>query len=547
MTTDNLQADDRLLIRQDLRLIQNVALRTDTFVIGRSPSCDIRLDHPDVSATHARLHRAGDGWRITDNDSARGMRVNGRKTGEAMLVPGDVVDIRPFSMNFLGGETAGDSRTVDRSITLTGAGLRTTLVRDTRDPGVVIQQRLEDLYAMARLILARKENGSFWQIIHAALQRCLAADRCVLVGIDDDEGIYRLAPRARPSVDEGPLGVSRSVLRDTIEAGHGMLIEHVTQDARYAGAQSLVDSRSGSVICVPVVVGGKARAVVYADRQMSRVPFQTADLDFAMAAVDLAATAVSMDELQAQTRELSRIRGRIDVGREMQKMLLPDPIPQPAWGEVAALNYPADQMSGDIFDVQLDAQGRLMMSLADVSGKGVPAAFVTAILQGSFRQALAAHDDLVDVIRSVNSALDKSSPADCFATMVVCRWSADGSEVEIVNAGHHAPLWLSASGKVDAYPERVGIPLGILPDWPDGSVRRDARDDMALVLSSDGITEGANSDGDEFGLERMAEMLGSLADLNAGEIAQSLTECVRTFCLPAEPADDITLVVAKRT
>ncbi len=547
MNAEQPRAFDRLMIRQDLRLVQTVPLRTDALVIGRAATCDVRLAHPDVSPVHARLHRRDDGWRIIDNDSARGMRVNGRKTSEARLVAGDVVDIRPFSMNFLGREDSDDSRATDRSITLTGAGLRTTLIRDTRDPGIVIQQRLEDLYAMARLILARKENGSFWQIIHAALQRCLAADRCVLVGVDDDEGLYRLAPRARPTADEGPLGISRSVLRDTVEAGHGMLIEQVTQDARYAGAQSLVDSRSGSVICVPVVVGGKARAVVYADRQMSRVPFHPADLDFAMAAVDLAATAVSMDELQAQTRELSRIRGRIDVGREMQKMLLPDPIPQPAWGEVAALNYPADQMSGDIYDVQLDAQGRLVMSLADVSGKGVPAAFVTAILQGSYRQALAAHDDLVDVIRSVNSALDKSSPADCFATMVVCRWSADGSEVEIVNAGHHAPLWLTTDGKVDAYPERVGIPLGILPDWPDGAVRRDARGDLALVLSSDGITEGANSDGDEFGLDRMAEMLGSLAALDTGEIAQSLTECVRTFCLPAEPADDITLVVAKRT
>ncbi len=547
MTADKTPAEDRLMIRQDLRWVETVPLRADRLVIGRSPICDIRLDHPDVSLIHAKLSRHDDGWSIIDNNSIRGMRVNGRKTGEASLVPGDVVDIRPFSMNFLGGEAADDSHAPDRSITLTGAGLRTTLVRDTRDPGVVIKQRLEDLYAMSRLILARKENGSFWQIIHAALQRCLAADRCVLVGIDDDEGIYRLAPRARPSAEEGPLGISRSVLRDTVQAGHGMLVEHVTQDARYAEAQSLVDSQSGSVICVPVIVGGKARAVVYADRQMSRVPFQPADLDFAMAAVDLAATAVSMDELQAQTRELSRIRGRIDVGREMQKMLLPDPIPQPSWGEVAALNYPADQMSGDIFDVQLDARGRLVMSLADVSGKGVPAAFVTAILQGSYRQALAAHDDLLDVIRTVNTALDKSSPADCFATMVVCRWSVDGNEVEIVNAGHHAPLWLHADGKVDAYPERVGIPLGILPDWPDGSVHRDASDDLALVLSSDGITEGANADGDEFGLQRMAEMLGSLAALDATEITQSLSECVRTFCLPAEPADDITLVVAKRT
>ncbi|MBK8268385.1 MAG: SpoIIE family protein phosphatase [Planctomycetes bacterium] len=216
------------------------------------------------------------------------------------------------------------------------------------------------------------------------------------------------------------------MLRDTVASGKAMLIQQVLQDERYADARSLVDSRSGSVICVPVMVDGQARAVLYADRDLMRMPFQPGDLDFAMAAVDLAAGAVSVDELQAKTRELSRLKGRIDVGREMQKMLMPSPIPQPAWGEVAALNHPADQMSGDIYDVRFDAKGRLLVSIADVSGKGVPAAFVTAILQSSFRQSVREHEALAAIINGVNAALNSSIPPDCFATMIVFvfRWKA---------------------------------------------------------------------------------------------------------------------------
>lgn len=284
---------------------------------------------------------------------------------------------------------------------------------------------------------------------------------------------------------------------------------------------------------------------MYADRDLSRFPFQTTDLDFAMAAVDLAAGAVSVDELQAKARDYARLKGRIDVGREMQKMLMPSPITQPAWGEVAALNQPADQMSGDIYDVRMDSKGRLLVSIADVSGKGVPAAFVTAILQSSFRLAVRHHEDLVEIIGSVNSALIDSIPPDCFATMIIVRWSSDGREVEIVNAGHHAPLWLMSDGRVEAFPSRVGIPLGIMPTWDEDVVLRNLPGVRALLLCSDGVTEAVDANGVEFGLDRVGAELARLADGTASEIAGDLARTVRQHCSPREPADDVTLVIVK--
>ncbi len=537
----------KLMIRRDLRLVQelDLARQANRLTIGRSKRCSIQLDDWDVAPIHATLEQFDDGWHLRDAGSERGLRVNGHKTAHAILAPGDVVDIRPFAMNLLGaGDDSNATTPKDSSLHLSHSGVTATLVREAPDSGNVIRQRLDDLYALSRLILARKDNGSFWQIMHAALQRCLAADRCVLVGVDPAGGLYRLAPRARPSAVDSPLGVSLSVLSDTVRAGKGMLVEHVGSDMRYAAAQSLVDHRSGSVICVPVMVNGHSRAVVYADRQVSRVPFQPGDLDFAMAAVDLAASAVSMDELQAKTRELSRVRGRIEAGREMQEMMLPSPLPQPTWGEVAALNVPADQMSGDIYDVLIDSKGRFVVSLADVSGKGVPAAFGTAIVQSSFRQAVSDHEDLRAAVRSINGTLDKSLPPGCFATMVICRFSQDGSEVEIANAGHHAPLWLTGD-EIEAYPQSIAIALGIVPDWPDDIVRKQLSSERVLVLSSDGVTEATNAESAEYGLSRLSACVRGCGDDSAESIAGRITEDVQRFSGRDEFDDDLTLVIVK--
>jgi sigma-B regulation protein RsbU (phosphoserine phosphatase) len=253
-----------------------------------------------------------------------------------------------------------------------------------------------------------------------------------------------------------------------------------------------------------------------------------------------------MDELQAGAKELSRIQGRIQAGREVQEILLPSPIPQPDWGQVAAVNYPADKMSGDIYDVFLDAAGRLVVSVADVSGKGVPAAFVTAIIQDALRQAASHLEDLGDIIRRVNAAMTSYSATGCFATMVVCRWSSDGHTVEIANAGHHAPLWVDSAGRAEPFPERVGLILGFDANWLGEVVTRDASSDEAMLLSSDGATEARNPDGQDLELSGLGECFARRHDQDAQTIVTGLLDDVKRYSAPSEPRDDVTFLVVKR-
>jgi sigma-B regulation protein RsbU (phosphoserine phosphatase) len=544
MTTANPALAPRLIIRQDLRVIREIQLAEPRYKIGRSARCEISLEHPSVSRLHAEIVQDGDSWRLADCGSTNGVFVNGQLATEVTLQPGDVVEIRPYSLNFL----AGDAGAGDQSIVFAAAGAVTTAARAGMYGGTeIVRQRLEDLYALARVVIAHRDSGSLWLSIQAALERSLAANRCVLLGFDATQSLYRLAPRARPSGAAEALDVSRSVLADVIKSGQGVLVERISHDHKYAHAHSLAGGGVGSVICVPVVIDGAPRAIVYADRHESREAFRAEDLEFVAAAVDLAAAAVGLDDLQDKARELARINGRIEAAREIQEMLLPTPLPQPAWGAVAACNLPADQMSGDIYDVILEPDGRLTTLIADVSGKGVPAAFLTALLQSTMRLSLATMDDLGEVVRRVNATIEQLSPDDSFITMVVTRWAADGATVEIANAGHHAPLWLGRDGQVCRHPERVGLPLGVSSAWAGQIVRVDARDYEAMAIFTDGASEARNADGEEFGVEGLTAAFAQLGELTAEQMVAQLEQALERFATTGDILDDVTMVVLRRT
>jgi sigma-B regulation protein RsbU (phosphoserine phosphatase) len=536
------ESSPHLIVRRELRLVQKVDLRGEVLTVGRSQTCDIALEHLSVSRSHARFEQRAGRWCVCDTNSTNGVLVNGRPVGEAALSPGDVIEIRPFTLSYQVGEGA-DS---DQSIRLADVASVATATRSSGTAPNVVKQRLNDLYALAHLVIKRKNGDSLWRSIQTVLRRSLSADRCAVIGVDEARRLYRLMPQISLADTAAPLDVSRSVLREVIDSRQGVLVRRVADDERFADADSLAGGQVGSVICVPVVVEGRTRAIVYIDRAGRSRPFGDNDLAYVVAAVDLASAAVELDELHEQARELARIRGRIEVGREIQKLLLPSPIPQPHWGQVAARNYPAEQMSGDIYDVSLDHSGRLVVMLADVCGKGVPAAFLTAVVQTSLRLCLVAGEDLREIIERVNAQVTAESPSDSFITMVVCRWSPAGDAVEIANAGHCPPLWLQGEGAVTPFPECVGQALGISESWNGEVVRYDARDVALMALYSDGVIEARNAANQVYGEERLSQVLSRCGAQTAEDVVDALADSVGDFCGQNDPIDDLTLLVVRR-
>jgi sigma-B regulation protein RsbU (phosphoserine phosphatase) len=251
-------------------------------------------------------------------------------------------------------------------------------------------------------------------------------------------------------------------------------------------------------------------------------------------------------ELQASRHELARTEAELSFARKVQGELFPRRLPSSGGLAFSAVCIPARGISGDYYDVVHLDDGRLVFTIADVSGKGISAAILMANLQALLRALTAGGDAPGDVCRKLNRHLHQVMDSTRFATFFYGEWTRSEGRIRYVNAGHNPPL-LIRPGQTTLL-GTGGIPLGIFADaeFETGQVGLDQGD--LLLLYSDGITE-ARSHRDreeEFGEQRLEQIARAHREAAPGEIERAVLGAVRRWSA-AEPEDDMTLVVVKAT
>jgi sigma-B regulation protein RsbU (phosphoserine phosphatase) len=237
--------------------------------------------------------------------------------------------------------------------------------------------------------------------------------------------------------------------------------------------------------------------------------------------------------LEVQDEELQR-------AREIQESLLPKVIPQLPGFEVASAWQPARAVGGDYFDVLKLGENRLAICIADVSGKGVPAALLMANVQASLRASVRDLDSPARVCGIINRMLCESIAGDKFVTFFCGVLDAGTRTFRYCNAGHPYPMLVS-SGAVRTL-DQGGAVLGVFPAWTYQDSSVDLRSGDRLLLFTDGITEAEAPDGEEFGTEKVAAFAKAHAANSAAKINQQLLAQVTEFC-GAQFRDDATLLV----
>ena len=237
--------------------------------------------------------------------------------------------------------------------------------------------------------------------------------------------------------------------------------------------------------------------------------------------------------LEIQEEELQR-------AREIQESLLPKEIPQLPGFEVASAWQPARAVGGDYFDVLKLGENRLAICIADVSGKGVPAALLMANVQASLRASVRDLDSPARVCSIINGMLCESIAADKFVTFFCGVLDAASSTFRYCNAGHPYPILVS-SGAVRTL-DQGGAVLGVFPAWTYEDSSVDLISGDRLLLFTDGITEAEGPQGEEFGMEKVAAFAKAHAANSAARINQQLLAQVSDFC-GAQFRDDATLLV----
>ena len=244
---------------------------------------------------------------------------------------------------------------------------------------------------------------------------------------------------------------------------------------------------------------------------------------------------------QRKRDHLRQEKEELEDARAVGEALLPQSIPEIPGIEIATTTQPMRTLSGDYFDLLSLGENKLSIAIADVTGKGVPAALLMSNVQASVRALAEESLDPGELTRKLNRSVCRNTTPGKFVTFCYCAVDMGTRKVAYTNAGHCAPILVRANGAIERL-EAGGAVLGVFPEWPyeQGEVSLAPGD--RLLLFTDGISEASNARDEEFGEERLAQLASALRDRNAHELKNRILQAVSSFT-GGRVHDDATLVV----
>jgi len=239
----------------------------------------------------------------------------------------------------------------------------------------------------------------------------------------------------------------------------------------------------------------------------------------------------------------------LQIAREIQSWLVPSQPPDIAGLDSAFFTKPANTVAGDYYDVFYrdvpDVKNNVLIAVADVAGKSVPAALLMATFQASLKTLSATPSSVVELTQGMNRYACRHSVAGArFTTAFLAEYDPDSRGLIYVNAGHNAPMLRRVSGAIERL-NAGGVPLGILADcnYESGSTFVSPGD--ILLIFTDGVVEAENDSTEEYGEERLLRVLHMNAGVTASEILDRIMADVTLFTGTAPQHDDITCMVVK--
>ncbi len=384
------------------------------------------------------------------------------------------------------------------------------------------------------------------------------ADRGLLLATDSSGSLrVRLArSRGGARLAPGEVAPSQTALRQALEQQSSVITEDLAQ-ARpdLQAAESVMLQRLRAVVVIPLYAKPRDSAadsatqeqrgdlfgIVYLD---SRRPFAFSKLDRRI----LDALGVEAASILHNAHLAERERGRLlleqEIGfaRDIQQALLPRGFRDFPHLTASGFNLPCHTVGGDYFDVFPISEERTAFLIADVSGKGLGAAFLTTMLQGAL-SGMTMGAEPTRVFNHINQFLCEHAEVGHYATMFFGVLDRDG-HLEFINAGHPSPFLLRRGEIAEPFTEG-SFPVGVIPGAEYAAARLKLESGDTLILFSDGVSEAMDPEEQMFGISRFREALAGQSEASLGDLQKTVLESVENFTRGASQADDITLLLVR--
>jgi phosphoserine phosphatase RsbU/P len=558
-----------LIVRFPDRAPDHFPLGRLRVTLGRSARNDLCIPDPFASRVHAEVRREGDEYFLQDLGSANGTLYNGVTVeGTVPLTAGGRIQIGETEIIFDDGtynSSMGATMITDNTGSLPEAtialasGDRTTSglleaiegARTKPEEIAAVRSAKEgDLLALiskvgVTLLASTTLNETLEQIVSLVFE-AVPADRCLLMMRDGGSEELRVAvARLRDRVGEvGEIRVSRNVLDEVVIRGNAVLTSDAQHDPRFASG-TVVLQGIRSVLAVPLCVSDKVFGIIYADSPIADGRFTEDHLKLLTTLASVAAIRVENARLAEARLQQERLERELQLAMEIQQRFQPAAPPHVPGYELQGISFPCYEIGGDYYDFIKRDDGRLVIALGDVSGKGTAAALLMSSLHASIHAQSGSHDSLVSTISAVNRYLADNIPPNRFVTLFYAELDPETGALSFLNAGHNPPLIVHSAGTVEQLASG-GLPLGIKPNAEFREGRTQMQMGDVLVIYSDGVTEAASPSGEEFGSTRLYEVVSRNIDASAAGIRDRIESALTKFSQGTQAADDITLVIVKR-
>ncbi|HZG50871.1 MAG TPA: SpoIIE family protein phosphatase [Pyrinomonadaceae bacterium] len=553
--------------------------------IGRSARNDVCIPDPFASRVHAEVRREGDAYILQDLGSANGTLYNGDRVASALtLTPGGRIQIGETEIVFR-DKDAGASATMiadasagslpEATIALNSDQRSTSglleAIEDARTQGSAEHPRPAavgtiinstraassaansvqhgDLLALiskvsVTLLAPATLDETLRQVV-ALVFEAVPAERCLIMLRDAEKELKIRVAQLRNSTEEtGEVRVSRSIIEEVVGQGRSVLTSDAQHDPRFMSSTMTIQGIR-SVLAVPLGVGERIFGMIYADSPLAEAKFSQDHLTVLTTLASVAAIRVENARLMEEDLERERFERELNLAREIQQRFQPSGAPNVAGYEMQGISFPCYEIGGDYYDFIERPDGRMVIALGDVSGKGTSAALLMSSLHAAMHAQIPAHKTLGDTISAVNRYLAETIPMNRFITLFCAELDPLSGSLSFLNAGHNPPLIAHAGGSMEQL-AAGGIPLGILAE----SVYREGRTQLhpgdALVIYSDGVSETQNAAGEEYGAVRLYNTVARYLESTAAGIRDKIEADLTKFAQGTPAGDDITLVIVKR-
>jgi sigma-B regulation protein RsbU (phosphoserine phosphatase) len=376
-------------------------------------------------------------------------------------------------------------------------------------------------------------------------------DRCAVL-LRSDDGYYRvrtvhavhpelMEPYANFVVSPGDL----PLLDDACRLGQPLVVDDVHANPRVPKAWR---ERFGSctLLVMPLLVADEAIGVLLADDVETTHTFNPRRVRILSGIADQTALAIENARLQAQEAERARLARELELAQDIQRSLLPNEAPRLPGYQIAYWWQSAREVSGDFCDfIGLGSRGMGLL-IADVSGKGIPAALYMMFARTLLRAAALGGREPADALRRANELMVTNSTSDMFVTVYYSTLDAQTHTLSYASAGHNLALHISTDSGVSQPLMTAGIPLGIIAAAEIGQKSLHLNPGDVVLFYSDGVTEALNPAGEEFGETRLAETVRAHCREPAAAIAEAIAYSVQKFVGDQAQYDDCTLILLQR-